>query len=396
MPKHAAAAAAGSTAAAVPRTAAAAASADPMAGWRLRHADASDVPALAALYAAAFALNPAYCFIFTGSPTAGPPPGALRWLFERRVHLLLKRGCPVLVLAAPPPAPAKAAAPGGAKPGNEAYQKALQQGQLAPPPGIGGRWRRLGRRRGSGAADAAAEPSAAIAAAVAIMPQSKRPGTVDYMRAGMASWTRRWGAGSLRRALATDGRVSRAAAAHLGRGRSGGGARRGPACGCLGPPRTRSGGSISGGGAGSGGGGTGGGGSGGGGGGELMLMAVAPQWQVWPASVAVPETCHSIRRRPRGSLPRPSCSPSPPPHTRLWPPLPCCLRLRRFRAAGWASASLRRCSPSGTPPAAARSRSARRRRMRRDCTSATGSTGWTAPPPAAPAAAARPSPTRAG
>lgn len=63
----------------------------------LRPACTAEVAPLAKLYAAAFEQNPAYRWIFSGTVDQPAPPGALEWLFVRRVRMLLHCGCPLLV-----------------------------------------------------------------------------------------------------------------------------------------------------------------------------------------------------------------------------------------------------------------------------------------------------------
>lgn len=103
------------------------------------------------MYAAAFADNPAYRFIFSGSAAKPAPPGALQWLFERRACLLLWRKCPVLVVCAAP-------SPGATAPGK-------------------------------------------VLAAGALVPSARKHSTLDMVRAGILTWPLFWGMASLRRVL---------------------------------------------------------------------------------------------------------------------------------------------------------------------------------------------------
>lgn len=120
-------------------------------GYDLRPATPADIPSLAAMYAAAFADNPAYRFIFSGSAAKPAPPGALQWLFERRACLLLWRKCPVLVVCAAP-------SPGATAPGK-------------------------------------------VLAAGALVPSARKHSTLDMVRAGILTWPLFWGMASLRRVL---------------------------------------------------------------------------------------------------------------------------------------------------------------------------------------------------
>jgi hypothetical protein len=128
--------------------------------WELRPATLADMPALGALYAAAFASNPAYCWIFSGAPGRPAPPGALRWLFERRAWLLLQQRCQLLVAT-----------------------------------------RRPGGCSGSSTTDGGSD----LAAAGCITPLDRKPSMWHFLRAGILAWPLWWGLASLRRALCLDG-----------------------------------------------------------------------------------------------------------------------------------------------------------------------------------------------
>lgn len=122
----------------------------------LRPATKADVTPLSQLYAAAFEANPAYRWIFSGSPHEPAPPGALEWLFARRVCLLLHCGCPVLVAV----------------------------------------------DRGSGA----------LVGAAGLSPFSRKPGMWHFLRQGILLWPLWYGWSSLNRALNIDKKlVSRSA-----------------------------------------------------------------------------------------------------------------------------------------------------------------------------------------
>ncbi|KAL4439195.1 hypothetical protein ABPG77_004097 [Micractinium sp. CCAP 211/92] len=114
----------------------------------LRPATTTDVKPLSQLYAAAFEANPAYRWIFSGSPHEPAPPGALEWLFARRVCLLLHCGCPVLVAV----------------------------------------------DRGSGA----------LVGAAGLSPFSRKPGMWHFLRHGILLWPLWYGWSSLNRALNID------------------------------------------------------------------------------------------------------------------------------------------------------------------------------------------------
>lgn len=130
---------------------------------QLRTATPADVAPLASLYSAAFEANPAYRWIFTGSPDQPAPPGALEWLFTRRVRLLLQCGCPLLV--------------------------AVDLG------------------------------SGALVGAAALSPFSRKPGMWHFLQHGIALWPLWYGWASFSRVLNIDKKLARLVAA----GGSGGG-----------------------------------------------------------------------------------------------------------------------------------------------------------------------------
>ncbi|KAI3435521.1 hypothetical protein D9Q98_001587 [Chlorella vulgaris] len=130
-------------------------------GYEIRRATAADVTALGKLYAAAFEANQAYRYVFTGTPTTPAPPGALQWLFERRVRLLLLRECPLLVLC-----------------------------QTSPP--------------------------CSVVAAAALIPRARKPGMMHMVRVGILSWPLYWGMPSLKRALSMGSELTQAAESPTG------------------------------------------------------------------------------------------------------------------------------------------------------------------------------------
>lgn len=133
---------------------------------RIRDVTPTDAASLSLLYAAAFDDNPAYCDVFrlrdADSPAAAASPAggagrasrhaaSLAWLFEKRVRLLLRAGCPFLLTE------------GG--------------GDGAP------------------------------VAAAALVPRARKLGALDMLAAGVLEWPLRWGVPSLVRALASEGRL---------------------------------------------------------------------------------------------------------------------------------------------------------------------------------------------
>ncbi|KAL4428475.1 hypothetical protein ABPG75_002564 [Micractinium tetrahymenae] len=123
----------------------------------LRPACAADVAPLAQLYASAFEDNPAYRWIFSGSAYQPAPPGALEWLFARRVRLLVHCGCPLLVVV----------------------------------------------DRCSGR----------LVGAAALSPFSRKPGMLHFLRHGIVLWPLWFGWASFHRVLSIDKKLAR-----LGRG----------------------------------------------------------------------------------------------------------------------------------------------------------------------------------
>mgnify|MGYP001811150739 CR=1 FL=1 len=116
----------------------------------LARATPADIREAAELYAAVFSTNPAYASIFSGLPSSRQGP-ALRWLFERRMRVLLAAGNPFVV----------------------------------------------GRDPNSGRM---------VAAAGAVLP-GHRPGTLRLLWHGLAAWPLLWGLDSMRRALSLEERL---------------------------------------------------------------------------------------------------------------------------------------------------------------------------------------------
>lgn len=140
----------------------------------IRAATCADVAELAQLYAITFAGNPDYRFVFSGTPAAPAPPGALLWLFERRVRLLLRCGCPLLVACA-------------------------------------------------GAGCSSERPT--IVGACGLVPFANKPTMWHFILEGLLLWPLYWGYGSLARALQLDKQNVQLSAAggRLSSGREGSG-----------------------------------------------------------------------------------------------------------------------------------------------------------------------------
>lgn len=123
---------------------------------RLRPAELSDVPALAALYASAFEDNAAYASIFQlRSFDPQRHAQALAWLFTKRVSLTIKAGATYLVI------------------------QEEQHGAEQPR----------------------------VLAAGALLRISSQPTLWDMVMEGLLEWPFRWGLPSLFRALALDGEL---------------------------------------------------------------------------------------------------------------------------------------------------------------------------------------------
>lgn len=121
---------------------------------RIREAVLSDAAALGALYAEAFATNARYRHVFQCADEASHAH-ALTWLFQRRVVMALRGGCPFLV--------------------SECEQPAVQEG---------------------------ASPTRRLLAAAALVPHSRKAGPLDWLACGLATWPFLHGIASMMRALA--------------------------------------------------------------------------------------------------------------------------------------------------------------------------------------------------
>lgn len=120
----------------------------------VERAEVSDVPEIAALYASAFADNAAYATIFLFDQSSASHGASLRWLFEKRLAVLLAKGNTILIAR------------------NSAHGEVL--------------------------------------ASVGLVAPDKQPSILDHLfLGGMITWPFVWGIPSLLRALDTDARLSR-------------------------------------------------------------------------------------------------------------------------------------------------------------------------------------------